>query len=924
MTSADTLETHLSHFGLRQFRPGQRDVIETVMAGRDCLCVMPTGGGKSLCYQLPAAAGVGLTVVVSPLIALMKDQVDQLAAIERPATYINSTLAPDEIDARLEAMTRGDVEIVYVAPERFRSGKFLAAIGRARPARLAIDEAHCISEWGHDFRPDYARLGVARRRLGKPPTIALTATATPDVRADIARQLDLDDPRIFVTGFARENLEFSVALANNGAQKQQLLLDLIEDTPGAGIVYGSTRKRCEEVAELIRASTSRRTVVYHAGLELDARRRAQEDFMQSRAEIVVATNAFGMGIDKPDVRFVAHFNMPGSLEAYYQEAGRAGRDGQPSRCLLLYSAGDRYIQEFFIDNAHPPPQVVAQVYEFLRGLDDDPIELTLEDIKDNLRLSLGAEAVGTAEQILERARVLRRLDARENMGVLRIETPHATLVDLLPRAATVRRRVLAAVETFVGPRRGEVVYFRPQALAERLEMSVANLSRALRDLRDVSGFEYVPPFRGRAIQMLVRDKPFDALEIDLDALAARRDAEYDKLDRVAAYANGRDCRQRGLLEYFGDPEATDCQRCDNCQRTGSRSDSTAALSTTATADAAETVRRVLQAVAALRQRFGKGRIAQMLTGSTAVEVEQAGLTRQDHYGLLRDWKQTQASELLTALVATGMLEQHEPQPRRPIVRLSSNGAQFLRESGDAEQPVDLDDSIITLFARIRGGAKPEAGAEIAAGASMSAGDGELRDRLRDWRRERAAEENVPAYRVLTNAAIDAIAAAQPTTREALAEMPGIGPHKLKCYAGAILDLVGVGQATEAAAVQSAAPQRAVEMQETTRPALESSSDDEQQPEHYWTWQLIERGFTLAECAAVRRISRAAIIEQVLAAARADLNIDWQRLLGPFPGESSAGTSALDAAAGQLTQHIGQELPPETARSVIERWRNAGG
>ena len=325
----DLERTLRERFELEQFRPGQREVIEHVLRGQDVLCVMPTGGGKSLCYQLPALLLPGITLVISPLIALMKDQVDALAERGLRATLINSTLDPAEQRARMLDIEAGRYDLVYVAPERFRSPRFVAMMARLKPSLLAVDEAHCISEWGHDFRPDYARLGQARQRLGSPTCIALTATATDAVRRDIADQLELRDPELFITGFDRPNLRYAVVEASRDEAKLQELARALDIDRGPAIIYASSRARCESVAGYLKKELRRETVVYHAGLTREQRTEAQERFMKGEAEIVVATNAFGMGVDKADIRSVIHFNLPGTLEAYYQEAGRAGATASP-------------------------------------------------------------------------------------------------------------------------------------------------------------------------------------------------------------------------------------------------------------------------------------------------------------------------------------------------------------------------------------------------------------------------------------------------------------------------------------------------------------------------------------------------------------------------------------------------------------------
>ncbi|MDA7881986.1 ATP-dependent DNA helicase [Akkermansiaceae bacterium] len=410
MSSLDRAREVLKEvFGFEDFLDGQEVVIGDILSGKDGSVVMPTGGGKSLCYQLPALCREGVTLVVSPLIALMKDQVDALVERDVAVTLINSTLSWPEQKERLDGMRRGDYRLVYIAPERFKASSFMEALKGVTIEMVAIDEAHCLSQWGHDFRPDYMRLGKALEALGRPQCVALTATATPIVREDIRKVLQLRDPFENISGFERPNLSFTVTAVEKVAQKYARLQKVVK-MHKTGIVYCATRKKVEEVAETIH-SWGLKCVAYHGGMSDQEREDTQNAFISKKADIAVATNAFGMGIDRSDVRFVVHFEIPGSVEAYYQEAGRAGRDGEASFCELLFNYADTRTQEFFIDGVNPGAGMIRDVYQYFLNHADDNFETheTLDQIKEAIGAKNGM-AIGAAFGSLLRGRWIERFD----------------------------------------------------------------------------------------------------------------------------------------------------------------------------------------------------------------------------------------------------------------------------------------------------------------------------------------------------------------------------------------------------------------------------------------------------------------------------------------------------------------------------------
>ena len=648
-------------FGYPDFRPGQAEVLEA-LATRDVLGVMPTGGGKSLCYVLPALEA-GRTLVISPLIALMQDQVEALDAVGVPASFINSTLNRAEQNRRYFDFEAGRIALLFVAPERLANRRFLDGLTRGGVRLLVIDEAHCISEWGHDFRPDYLALGGARERLGRPRTLALTATADPTVRSDILARLGIaGDAREVLTSFDRPNLRFQVIPLSSARERLPWLVAYARERSGqSGIVYGRTRRSVEETAETLNAAGVP-AQAYHAGMGGAARSTIQRRFTTGRAPLIVATNAFGLGIDKPDVRYVVHLQMPGRLEAYYQEAGRAGRDGEPAECTLLYSRRDHSLQRRFIDQAHPGDEAVRRSWAQL-------VAIQRLDPQRPLSPSEFADAAGSDGWALT------------------------------------------------------VKALRASGLLAEGELRLLSLDA---------------------------DAP-----IDTRAIGERRRYAESRLAQMAEYAETSGCRRELILRYFGEPPSADggngraggCGGCDNC-------------SGAVHAEAPEYPRDLFESVLELRDRIAwESNRAPYMVFEERTAREIATYRPAAETALLEIWGVGQRraqwfGERLLAIVREW--EQAHPEASAPPSRPPAASCPRSAPVGPGPE-VPFDDPLF--------------------------------QRLRDWRRERAARDGVPAYTLFTDRSARELTVLRPADRAALAGVWGFGDARIASIGDELLELM---------------------------------------------------------------------------------------------------------------------------------------
>ncbi len=568
MTAKEALE---QYFGFKDFRPGQQEIISSILEGKNVLAILPTGGGKSICYQIPALISPSFSIVISPLIALMKDQVDSINKRENIAAFVNSSLEFREAEKILQSVSQGQIKLLYLSPEKIDNKQFAERIRFLNPSYIFVDEAHCISEWGHNFRPSYRKIKQFIEFLGIDNISAFTATATNDVRKDILEQLGMKNPKVFVRGFERKNLHLNVVYTK---QKKEAVIKLLNKDSLPAIIYTATRKHTEEVNEFLRLN-GLDSAYYHAGLAPEMRRIIQDDFINDRVKIVAATNAFGMGIDKSDIRTVIHYDIPGNIENYYQEIGRAGRDGNDSNIFLLYQERDRLIHEFFIKNSFPSKEQIQITYDAICDYGNVALGFIQSEIpidKNLLSFLAGKDinrsiAEASIRQ-LEDSGYITSLSEFRKKHFMQFAVDPEKLNSFLKNFTDneLKDLVLILIKEYGSSIFRHKTLLNITRLSQLLNTDIHEITNELAKLNQSGLIIYEEPSRFPTVDVITPRIRSEELKLNYQKLSQLYNHSIEKLDKMIGYVSADKCRFNYILNYLGeDNKAYKCGKCDVCK-----------------------------------------------------------------------------------------------------------------------------------------------------------------------------------------------------------------------------------------------------------------------------------------------------------------------------------------------------------------------
>ncbi len=686
-------------FGFSSFRTGQLEVINSLLEGNDTLVVMPTGGGKSLCYQIPAIVSEGCALVISPLIALMKDQVDVLNSRGIPSAFINSTLDQAILYETLNNAKNNRYKLLYIAPERLENRSFLNMLREIQISFIAIDEAHCISEWGHEFRPAYLNINYIFKYIDRLPIIALTATATPDVQNDIANILQMNKVIRFVKGFDRPNLSYKTEFC---IDKTKRLVELcLNEKNGSIIIYCGSRKRVDFYSEQLR-DKGLKVDSYHAGLADNFRTIVQDNFINGNTNIIVATNAFGMGIDKSDVRKVIHLDLTSTLEAYYQEAGRAGRDGANSECILLYHPNDRDLQDYFIYTNYPNLKDIEKTYESLFNVFDTPFgtkeynTIITEPIKLANNIGLNIKIFESCLAFLEKNKIVRR-NTTSCKASMKILCSRERVAEYFNQTTQKRKNVLEALlrgitsDVFANMIEIDLLKF-----SYKYSLDLSDIKDVLEDL-DFSGIlDYKPDGIVGGYTLLIERINFSNINIDFDIYEKKKARSISKLDSMQEYLTTTLCKRNYILDYFQEIKAVEkCNHCSSCLGTSN-------IDFNLNARESFYLQTILSAIYELDNNFGRNMVAEYLNGDSNKRILHYSMQDFSNFGILKEVPLKEIILRIDKLIYQGLITSSGSD--KPTISLTEKGISKLNTKpfkANIKKPLQIDNFNKILFNNLK-------------------------------------------------------------------------------------------------------------------------------------------------------------------------------------------------------------------------------